>query len=187
MSDQVSEKGHDFEWISICRSLGLLGLHLTGWIFLAEIINPYGINEVVVLHLAVQIFSCLFLFAALGSLSASIMNDESRHSRRLKVFFSGAMSVNLCILFASIVDVQDPRDGSDHPKFSLVVFVMIWILHLSVTFALWLGGGLRALHNDLRIIRLSLRWLISDAEHDLEVKNYPHGQHISHFWSLEHH
>ena len=188
MSYQLSEKEHDFDQISICRSLGLLGLHLTGWMILVTIINPYGINEVVVLHYTLNTLSVLFLVFALGSLWAGIVNDESRHSRRLQVFFFGAMFVNFCILFASVMAYGDSRNRSNFPKFSSVGLVMIWILQLSVTFALWLGGGLGALHNEVRIIRLSFRWVISDAEHDLEDKTHPHGQHtFSHFWLLEHH
>lgn len=184
MAYQVSEKEHDFDQISISRSLGLLGLHFTGWILLAEIVNPFGINEVAILHGTLKILSFLVLFVALILLSLSIVNDESRHSRRLQIFFFGAIAVNLCIFFASLIAYAPPRAGSDLPKFSFLILVMIWILQLSVTFALWLGDGLRALHNEFRIIRLSFRWVISDAEPDLKVTNYPHGQHISHICHL---
>ena len=169
MAYQVSEKEHDFDRISTCRALGLFGLHITGWIFLAETINPYGINEVAILYYALKTLSVLVLFAALGLLSISIVNDESRHSRRLQIFFVGAISVDVCILFASFMAYEPHRASPDLPKFSLVILVMIWILQLSVTFALWLGDGLRALHNEFRIIRFSLRWVISDAELDLKV------------------
>lgn len=159
MPQQIPEEIPDLEYKTALRPLGLLASHLAGCLFIflvADMDKFIGGN---VLRATFAILGCCLGLLALGLISIGLLEDTTRHRRRLGFFYIGSLLVNLFFTLGFVETV-----GETSLQGFIVPLILIWVVNLNVVFAIWLGGGGRALCNEVRIVQLLLTWVLSDAE-----------------------